>query len=78
MQRENERTDILTRKSYPKEKLLRFTLAEGKISLSPKGRGYYLLKEPTLLDRLKGNKAMQRLLHRDISEEEIALLKGAL
>ena len=82
MKRENDRTDIASRKQYPKSQLLRFIVKEGRLLLDPNGelpgRGYYLKKDIASLELALKKKAFQRILHRPLDEEEIARLKEAL
>ena len=79
MQKVHTRRDIATRVSYPKEELIRFTIFDGKIVLGRlDGRGYYLLDSEEALRLAIAKKAFNRILHRDISEEEVLLFKEAL
>ena len=78
MRRVNDRMDIASRKPFPQEELLRFRLLDGKLSLSPGGRGYYLKKDLASLEAAIKRKAFERILRRSLLEEEITLLKEAL
>ena len=78
MQIVNKRKDIASGESFPKEELLRFTVTNGKLSLSPLGRGYYLRKDVASLDLALRKKKFVRILRRDITAEEISLLKEAI
>lgn len=79
MQRKNPRTDIVSRKPYPKEELIRFSLVNGSLALlSNPGRGFYLCKDGSTLELGLKKKVFDRVLNRPIKEEEIKLLKEAL
>ena len=72
----NERTDILTRKAYPREELSRFIAKEGTLVYDRTGklpgRGVYLAKgHGAEAIRLK---AFLRYLHRPLNKEEEELL----
>ena len=79
MQKVHTRRDIATKLSYPKEELVRFTINDGKIVLGrDDGRGYYLLRSEEALRLAIAKKAFTRILHREISEEEVLLFKEAI
>lgn len=72
----NNRMDILSRKSYPREELLRFVILDNTLTLDDKankpGRGVYLLKG-------KGKEAVRKkvfnsFLHRPLNEKEEEML----
>lgn len=67
-----ERTDIVTRKSFPKEELLRFVVRDGKLHYDPSGkaagRGFYL--HPESRDKALDGKAFSRALRHHVSPEE--------
>ena len=78
MKQENPRTDIVTRKPFPKEELLRFTIVDGVIVISESsGRGYYLHKK-TDLEAKATRKALNRVLRHEVSDLDLATLKEAL
>ena len=64
MRHDNPRKDILSRSSFPKEKLFRFVLIEGIVTLdenySLKGRGFYLLKDLETLRLAKRKKLLEK------------------
>ena len=82
MKIENDRTDIASRKQYPKSQLLRLVVKEGRLLLDPNGelpgRGYYLKKDAASLELALKKKAFQRILHRPLDDEELQRLKEAL
>lgn len=73
----NERTDIVSRKPYPRETLIRLVIEDGKLILDErktlKGRGVYL-KKGSGKDAIKKG-CLNRCLHRPISKEEEELLE---
>lgn len=76
----NCRTDLLTRKIYPKDQLIRFVISHGGIvvgeNYKTKGRGYYVhpqsLQDEKLLFRFR------KYLKREIRKEELECLKSAI
>ena len=82
MKRENPRLDVATRKSFPKNQLLRLVKIGPKVvvdkSQSLLGRGYYLHKDEAALELALRRHVFERLFHRPLSEEEIASLKEAI
>ena len=79
MKRENPRTDIATRKEFPKSELLRLVLSDGVVLVDKEGRlpgrGYYL--KPENLDLAIKKRVFLRLLHRELTEEELTRIKEA-
>ena len=73
----NDRTDIFSRKRYPRETLLRFVVKDEKLILDMqgnlKGRGVYL-KKGSGKDAIK-KRAFNHFLHRPLSLEEEKLLE---
>ena len=73
----NDRTDIVSRKSFPRETLLRLVIKDDKLILDEektlKGRGVYL-KKGSGKDAIK-KASLNRYLHRPISKEEEELLE---
>lgn len=59
-----ERMDILSRKKYPKERLFRLVRKEDILFLDREGnlpgRGYYLLRETTTLEKLRKKNPLLR------------------
>ncbi len=59
-----ERMDILSRKRYPRERLIRLVRKEDVFVLDPAnalpGRGYYLLRERVSIERLKKKNVLLR------------------
>ena len=82
MQRLNERTDIASRKAFPKEKLLRLVLLEGCIKPDVEGilpgRGAYLHKDKASLELALKRHAFVRAFHREPTEEEVAAILEVL
>ena len=73
----NDRTDIVSRKRFPRETLLRLVIEDGKLILDKektlKGRGVYL-KKGNGKDAIK-KASFNRYLHRPLSLEEEELLE---
>ena len=73
----NDRTDIVSRKCFPRETLLRLVIKDDKLILDGKktlkGRGVYL-KKGSGKDAVKKG-SLNRYLHRPISKEEEELLE---
>lgn len=73
----NDRTDIVSRKRFPRETLLRLVIKDEKLILDEektlKGRGVYL-KKGSGKDAIKKG-SLSRYLHRPISKEEEELLE---
>jgi predicted RNA-binding protein YlxR (DUF448 family) len=73
----NDRTDIVSRKRFPRETLLRLVIKDDKLILDEektlKGRGVYL-KKGSGKDAIKKG-SLNRYLHRPISKEEEELLE---
>ena len=67
-----ERTDIVTRKPFPKEELLRFVVRDGKPHYDPSGtasgRGVYVHPDSRL--QAEDGKAFSRALRHYVSPEE--------
>ena len=61
------RMDSLTRKRYPKDRLIRFVLVDGVLTIdeamSTEGRGFYLLKENvrTYFEKGPGKKYLKKM-----------------
>lgn len=59
-----QRSDILTRKCYPVDRLLRIALIEGKLYADVEnklgGRGIYILKDPSSLEKLRKKNVLMR------------------
>ena len=76
------RTDIASRKAYPKQQLLRLVVAAGKLTIDSQGnlpgRGYYLKKDAASLETAIKKKAFERILRRPLSEEELCAIKEAI
>lgn len=72
MRKDNPRRDLISRKPYPKDSLLRLIYANGELLPSNEGgRGYYLLRDKDLIASKAGKKALSRLLHHEPSEVEL-------
>ena len=73
----NDRTDIVSRKRFPRETLLRLVVKDEKLILDKektlKGRGVYL-KKGSGKDAIKKS-AFNHFLHRPLSKEEEELLE---
>ena len=73
----NDRTDIVSRKRFPRETLLRLVIKDDKLILDEgktlKGRGVYL-KKGSGKDAIK-KRAFNHFLHRPLSLEEEELLE---
>ena len=73
----NDRTDIVSRKRFPRETLLRLVIKDDKLILDTlgnlKGRGVYL-KKGSGKDAIK-KRAFNHFLHRPLSLEEEELLE---
>ncbi len=73
----NDRTDIVSRKRFPRETLLRLVIEDGKLILDKektlKGRGVYL-KKGSGKDAIKKS-VFNHFLHRPLSKEEEELLE---
>ena len=77
MKKVNDRTDIVSRKRFPRETLLRLVIKDERLILDEektlKGRGVYLEKGSGKDAIKKGS--LNRYLHRPISKEEEELLE---
>ena len=77
MKKVNDRTDIVSRKRFPRETLLRLVIKDDKLILDEektlKGRGVYL-KKGSGKDAIK-KRAFNHFLHRPLSLEEEELLE---
>ncbi len=64
MKRENERSDILSRKSYPKKELFRLVFLNHELLLEEdrplKGRGVYLKKDKESVALARKKKLLER------------------
>ncbi len=64
MKRENERIDILSRKSYPKKELFRLVFLDHQLLLETdcplKGRGVYLKKDKENIALARKKKLLER------------------
>lgn len=82
MKRVNPRTDIASRKPFPKEELLRMVVVSGALTVDKQGnlpgRGYYLRRDMASLEVCLKRHLFERILHRPISEEELLRVKEAL
>ncbi len=75
----NPRRDVVTKKSYPREQLLRLVVAEGKLvfdkDMKMPGRGLYVLKDPKAIEGLSP-RHLVRIVR--IDEVELTALKKEL
>lgn len=59
-----QRMDLLTRKSYPRNKLVRLVLVEGKLTLDLdnklQGRGIYFLKDKDTIEKVFSKGVLKR------------------
>ena len=82
MKRTNPRTDIASRKPFPKEELLRLVCVAGTVTVDKAGnmpgRGYYLHKDVASLEVALRKHVFERLFHRTLTDGEIASIKEAL
>ena len=76
------RMDIVSRKSFPKETLLRFVVIDGDIALDKDhilpGRGCYLFKDKKSLELAIKKRLFQRHLHVSPSDALIAEMEAML
>ena len=74
--------DIASFQRFPKEKLLRLVVMEGRLIVdiagNRSGRGHYLKKDEASLELALKKKAFHRLLHRPLDESELRAIKEAL
>ena len=72
MQIQNKRRDIVSRESFPKEELIRFTVKDDTLifpSTSYDGRGYYI-KRGSVQNALKKG-VFQKVMKRNLRPEEL-------
>ncbi len=82
MKRENPRTDIASRKRFPRNELLRITIVEGVVTPDIEGklpgRAIYLHKDTASLELALRKKAFERAYRRPLTEAELESIKEAL
>ena len=79
MQKRNDRLDIATRTRHNKDELLRLCVVNGVLTVANQGgRGFYIARSQEAFDKALARKAFTRILHRDITAEELAAIKEAL
>lgn len=82
MQVENTRMDILSRKSYPKDRLFRFVVVGETPVLDEKGdmpgRGIYLLKDEETLDKAEAKLLLEKRFRLKLPEGFYAELRAKL
>lgn len=76
------RMDIVTRKTYPKEELLRFVVFKGVVTLDKgqvlPGRGCYVKKDEESLQKAFSKKLISRHLHLAPGDELLEKAREAL